>query len=149
MSTIEKQIDVSVPADVAWDCLHSVESYPQFVDGVREARPEGKRRAHLDLEGGGKVREVDAEITDRAKSGTKGNVMLWHTAHGEGAELKGAFTVRAIDDQHTQVQVRVEYDPEKTRDTFGGPKGFAQSDAIQELVQHDLEKFKDLVEHQR
>ncbi|MDF3289592.1 MULTISPECIES: SRPBCC family protein [Streptomyces] len=146
MSTIEKQIDVDVPAEVAWDCLHSVESYPQFVDGVREARPEGKRKAHLDLETGARVREVDTEITDRAKGGEKGNVMLWHTAKGESADLKGAFTVRAIDDQHTQVQVRVEYDPERTREAFGGPRGFAQSDAIQELVQHDLEQFKDLVE---
>jgi uncharacterized membrane protein len=149
MSTIEKQIDVDVPADVAWDCLHSVESYPQFVDGVREARPHGKSRAHLDLEPGGRLSGVDTEISDRAKGGEKGNVMLWHTAKGESAELKGAFTVRSIDDRHTQVQVRVEYDPEKTREAFGGPKGFAQSDAIQELVQHDLEKFKDLVEHKR
>ncbi len=149
MSTVEKQIDVDVPAEVAWEYLHSVESYPRFVDGVREARPEGKRKAHLDLEPSARLREMDTEITDRAKGGAKGNVMLWHTAQGEGADLKGAFTVRAIDERHTQVQVRVEYDPEKTRDAFGGPRGFAQSDAIQELVQHDLEQFKNLVESKR
>lgn len=149
MSTIENQIDVAVPAEVAWDYLHSVESLPQFVDGVRDARPEGKRRAHLALESDAGPRELDAEFTDRAKGGAQGSVMMWHTAKGEGADLKGAFTVRAIDDQHTQIQLRVEYDPEKTRETFGGPKGFAQSDRIQHLIQHDLEQFKEFVEAKR
>ncbi|MCF3128973.1 MULTISPECIES: SRPBCC family protein [Streptomyces] len=149
MSTVEKQIDVDVPAEVAWDYLHSVESLPRFVDGVREARPQGKRRAHLDLSLDKGPHELDAEFIDRAKGGAQGSVMMWHTAKGEAADLKGAFTVRAIDDQHTQIQIRVEYDPVKTRETFGGPKGFAQSDAIQQLIQHDLEQFKELVESKR
>ncbi len=142
MSTLEEQIDVDAPAAVTWEYLHKVENYPQFIDGVRQARPEGHNRAHLDFEEGGRVRECDARITDRGQ----GKVMTWQT---EEADLKGAFTVRAIDDRHTQVQVRVEYDPARTRDTFGGPKGFAQSDRIQQLVRHDLERFKDLVESKR
>ena len=146
MSTIEKQIDIDVPAEVAWDCLHSVENYPSFLSGVQEARPEGKSRARLDLEPAARLRKVDAEITDRAGGGEQGDQMIWKTG---GADLKGAFTVRSIDDTHSQVQVRVEYDPAKTREIFGGPKGFAQSDAIQELVQHDLEQFKDLAEGKR
>jgi uncharacterized membrane protein len=140
MSTLEEQIDVSAPAQVAWDCLHNVATYPEYVDGIRQARPEGKRRAHLDIDTGGRTRAFDAEITDRAQ----GQVMLWHTT--KGAELKGAFSVLPIDDGHAQVQIRLEYDPAKTRETFGGPKGFAQSDAIQQLVRHDLEQFKAYVE---
>jgi uncharacterized membrane protein len=142
MSTLEEQIDIGVPAEVAWECLHRVESYPSFVAGVREAHPKGNRGAHLDLDAPGEVKDCDAEITDRAQ----GTLMMWHTARG--ADLRGAFSVRPVDEKHTQVQVRVEYDPAKVRETFGGPKGFAQSDAIQRVVRHDLERFKDLVERQ-
>lgn len=38
MSTLEEQIDIGVPMEVAWDCLHRVETYSQFLEGVREAR---------------------------------------------------------------------------------------------------------------
>lgn len=142
MSTLEEQIDINAPARQAWDCLHSVKSYPEFVDGVREARQEGKRRAHLGLEAKGGTHEVDAEISDRGRD----QLMMWRTT--KGAELEGTFTLLPIDDEHTRLQARVTYDPAKVNESFGGPKGFAQSDAIAGMVRHDLERFKDLVERQ-
>ncbi len=141
MSTVEERIDVAVPAEVAWACLHRVEDYPRFVDGVSGARPEGRHRARLALRTGGGAQECGAEIADRAQ----GSMMLWQTT--QGARLRGAFAVRPIDGDHTRVQVRVEYDPAEISESFGGPRGFAQSDAIQQLVRHDLERFKELLEH--
>jgi uncharacterized membrane protein len=140
MSTLEEQIDINAPARQAWDCLHSVKSYPEFVEGVREARQEGKRRAHLDLDPKGKTREIDAEISDRGRD----QLMMWRTT--KGAELEGTFTLLPIDEQHTRLQARVTYDPVKVNESFGGPKGFAQSDTIAGMVRHDLERFKTLVE---
>lgn len=140
MSTLEEQIDVAVPIDMAWEHLHRVETYPRFVEGVREARSEGGSRTRLDVVVGGRSREFEAEITDRAKE----NVMGWQTTGGP--ELAGTFSLLPIDRDHTRVQARIEYDPGDVMEVFGGPKGFAQATAIERLVRSDLERFKELAE---
>jgi uncharacterized membrane protein len=139
MSTLELHVDVDVPIDAAWDSLHRLENYPRFVQGVRGARTEAGGRAHLEVEAGGRSREVDAEVTDRGE-----HVMEWLTR--SAPELTGSFSVQPIDRDHTRIQARVEYDPETVRSAFGGPKGFAQTNAIQRLVRSDLEHFKEYVE---
>lgn len=143
MSTLEEQIDIGVPIEVAWDCLHRVETYPRFMQGVRQARPEGGKRARLDVDAGGTAREFEAEITDRAKE----NMMEWQTT--DGPDLAGSFSLLPIDREHTRLQARVEYDPATLKEAFGGPKGFAQATAIERLVRDDLEHFKELVERER
>lgn len=140
MSTLEEQIDVGVPSDVAWDCLHRVETYPRFLEGVREARSEGGHGAHLDVDAGGRAQELEAEITDRGKA----NTMEWQTT--KGPDLAGTFSLLPIDRAHTRVQARIEYDPGTVKEAFGGPRGFAQATAIERLVRNDLERFKELVE---
>jgi uncharacterized membrane protein len=140
MSTLEEQIDVDVPVNVAWEVLHRVETYPRFLEGVREARSEGGSRTRLDVVVDGRSREFEAEITDRVKE----NVMGWQTR--SGPELAGTFSLLPIDRAHTRVQARIEYDPGGVKDAFGGPKGFAQATAIERLVRSDLERFKQLAE---
>lgn len=138
MSTLEEQIDVSVPADVAWNCLHRVEDYPQFIGGVRDAHGELGHRAHLDVEAGGHGLTIDADLND------EGRGVQWQTV--SGPQLSGSFSLLPLDPDHTRVQVRVEYDPAELHESFGGPKGFAQASAIEKLVREDLAHFKTLVE---
>ncbi|ELS54013.1 SRPBCC family protein [Streptomyces viridochromogenes] len=143
MSTLEEHVDVGVPIDRAWDSLHRVENYPRFLAGVREARTEAGGRAHLDVEAGGRAREVEAEVSDRAGE----RVLEWRTTGAP--ELAGSFSLQPIDDSHTRVQARLTYDPGTVRETFGGPRGFAQANAIERLVRSDLEQFKEYVEQGR
>ncbi|WP_151478332.1 SRPBCC family protein [Streptomyces albicerus] len=143
MSTLEEHVDVGVPIDKAWDSLHRVENYPRFVAGVRDARTEAQGRAHLDVETGGQVREVDADFSDRGGE----RVMDWQTTGAP--DLMGSFSLQPIDQNHTRVQARLEYDPDTLRETFGGPKGFAQATAIERLVRSDLDQFKEYVEQGR
>lgn len=143
MSTLEEHVDVGVPVDTAWNSLHRVENYPRFVQGVRDARTEAGGRAHLDVEAGGRTREFEAEVSDRGGE----RVLDWRTTGG--AELAGSVTLQPIDQNHTRVQVRIEYDPAAVRETFGGPKGFAQASAIERLVRSDLGHFKEYVEGKR
>ncbi|MGW6903080.1 SRPBCC family protein [Streptomyces sp. NPDC054940] len=143
MSTLEEHVDVGVPIDRAWDDLHRVENYPQFLAGVRGARTESGGRARLDVEAGGRAREVQAEVSDRAGE----RVLEWRTTGDP--RLAGSFSLLAIDQGNTRVQARVEYDPGTVRETFGGPKGFAQANAIERLVRGDLEQFKEYVEQGR
>lgn len=137
---LEEQINVGVPVDTAWEHLHRIEEYPQFIDGVMQASARGRSRAHLNLEVRGTERELDADITDRGQE----RVMSWQTT--EEPKISGTFALRSIDDGNTQVQIRLEYDPEEVKATLGGPKGFAQVSAIERTVRSDLEQFKRLVE---
>ncbi|MCZ0986073.1 SRPBCC family protein [Streptomyces diastatochromogenes] len=143
MSTLEEHVDVGVTIDRAWDSLHRVEDYSRFVAGVRNARTEEGGRTHLNVEASGGTRELDAQVSDR----TGERVMEWRTTGAP--ELRGSFSLQPIDQGHTRVQARLEYDPDTVRETFGGPKGFAQATAIERLVRSDLEQFKEYAEQGR
>lgn len=143
MSTLEEQIDIGVPINTAWDSLHRVENYPQFLGGVRTARPEGEHSAHLDVDMHGRTQELEADITDHAEK----RVMEWRTTSGPA--LAGTFSLLPIDRDHTRLQARFNYDPSTVKEAFGGPKGFAQATAIERIVRSDLEQFKELVERER
>lgn len=143
MSTLEQHVDVEVPIGEAWESLHRVENYPRFVDGLRDARTQAEGRAHLGVEAGGRSREFEAEVSDREGE----HVMEWHTTGAP--DLTGSFSLQSIDENRTRIQARLEYEPGTIRDTFGGPKGFAQANAIERLVRSDLEHFKEYVEQGR
>ncbi|GFH33918.1 SRPBCC family protein [Streptomyces pacificus] len=141
MPTLEEQIDITAPGDVVWHHLHRVEDYPQFVGGVREARREGDSGVHVDVEtAAGRVLGLDAATDDLRPHRT----MTWRTA--ETPHLSGSVSLLPIDATHTRMQLRMEYDPAEAHDAFGGPRGFAQSSAIERTVRADLHQFKDLVE---
>ncbi|MFI6448291.1 SRPBCC family protein [Kitasatospora sp. NPDC050543] len=142
MSTLEEQIDINAPAGAVWEELHRVDDYPLFVDGVRNASTHGRRHAHLDVATGDGEQDFETEITDLGR----GRVMAWRTLGGP--DLKGAFALLELDPEHTRVQIRLEYDPDTVRETFGGPRGFAQAGAIERAVRADLELFKSVVEAQ-
>jgi uncharacterized membrane protein len=141
MSTLEEHVDVDVSIDQAWEGIHQVESYPRFMEGVRDARRETGGRAQLDVEAGGQTRQFEAEVADRGE-----RLMHWHTT---APDLTGSFSLQPLARNRTRVQARIEYDPDTIRETFGGPKGFAQANAIERLVRSDLEQFKEYVEQGR
>jgi uncharacterized membrane protein len=143
MSTLEEHVDVGVPIDTAWESLHRVDDYPRFLAGVRDARTEAGGRAHLDVETGGRAREFEAEVSDRAEE----RVLEWRTTGAP--ELSGSFSLLPLDRNHTRVQARLEYDPGTVREAFGGPRGFAQANAIERVVRGDLEQFRQYVEQGR
>jgi uncharacterized membrane protein len=145
MSRLEEQIDLNVPTEVAWEHLHRLDDYPQFVEGVREASAAGGGKARLGVSGTGGG-SLDAEFSDRTKAHSDTREMTWRTRGG--AKINGTCSVLPIDEQHSRVQVRMEYDPAELHAAFGGPKGFAQVSAIERTVRHDLERFKDFVERE-
>jgi uncharacterized membrane protein len=143
MHTLEEQIDLEVPLQVAWEQLHRVHQYPDFVDGVKHAHTHGNHRAHFDIEVAGEDRVFEASLADHGEN----QMMDWRTL--DSAHLRGTVVLRELDTGSTQMQVRVEYEPEAVHDAFGGPHGFAQSGAIERTVRGDLEQFKRKVEADR
>jgi uncharacterized membrane protein len=140
MTTLEEQIDVSVPAAVAWEQLHRVGEYPRFIEGVTHARAHGRHHAHLYLDVDGSEWGVEADIYDRGR----GRLMSLQTV--SGPPLKATLALLPRGPQHTTVQIRLEYDPATIKESFGGPRGFAQATAIERTVREDLVQFKALVE---
>ncbi|MEU9988756.1 SRPBCC family protein [Streptomyces sp. NPDC007971] len=140
MSRLEEHIDIDAPARKVWDQLHDVESYPTFIDGVRRAYARGSNRARLDVQTGGVQREFEAVLADRGND----QIITWQTQGSP--ELKGAFSVRSLDQDHSQVQIRIEYEPADIHDAFGGPGGMAQVHRIENTVRGDLKQLKTLVE---
>ncbi|MGW1895198.1 SRPBCC family protein [Streptomyces sp. NPDC002004] len=139
MPALEEHVDITAPSSAVWNQLHKVENYPRFVGGVREARREGSSGLHVDVESSGRTRGIDARTEDRPDE-----TMTWKTT--STPHLSGTISVTKLDDTHTRVKARVEYDPTEAHDAFGGPKGFAQSNAIERTVREDLNQFKSLVE---
>ncbi|MEU3345062.1 SRPBCC family protein [Streptomyces sp. NPDC006700] len=140
MSTLEEHIDVGVSLDSVWDSLHRVENYPRFMDGVRDARAESGGRAQLDIEAGGRTRQMEMKTSDR----TGDRVLEWHTT--ESPKMSCSLTLHPIDRGSTRIQARLEYDPDTVREAFGGPRGFAQANAIERLVRSDLEHLREYAE---
>ncbi|MBO1414227.1 SRPBCC family protein [Streptomyces sp. FH025] len=143
MSRLEEQIDINAPAQKVWERLHDVESYATFMDGVQRAHAPSPNRAHLDVRAGEVQQEFEAVLTERGNE----QVLAWETQGSP--ELKGTLSVRSLDQNHSQVQVRLEYEPEAVHDTFGGPRGMAQIHQIENTVRGDLEQFKNMMEAER
>lgn len=143
MSRLEEQITIDAPALQVWDQLHRVEDYPLFMDGVQRAVPKDGEGAHLDVTIHGARQGMETVFSDRAGR----QEIAWQTEGAPG--LKGTMSVRPLDAGHSQVQVRMEYQPEAIHDSFGGPKGMAQVHRIENTVRADLGKLKALVEGPR
>ncbi|MFJ8027979.1 SRPBCC family protein [Streptomyces sp. NPDC096311] len=141
MSRLQEHVEIGVPARKVWDQLHRVEEYPSFMGGVRRAYAHGAHRAHLDIWAGGGERALETTFSDR------GNDLAWQTE--SGPKMQGTLTVRSLDEDHSRVEVRMEYDPESVHGTFGGPKGMAQVHAVERTVRGDLEQFRALLEEQK
>src|SRR5919205_4269129 len=65
MASVMQSIDVQVPVRTAYDQWTQFESFPQFMEGVKEIRQLDDRRLHWHAEVGGKDEEWDAEITEQ------------------------------------------------------------------------------------
>ncbi|MEY9847879.1 SRPBCC family protein [Streptacidiphilus sp. MAP5-3] len=143
MSRLEEQITIDAPAREVWNRLHDVESYPAFMHGVQRAYAHGSNHAHLDVRTKGVEREFEAVLADRGNE----QVITWQTQGSP--ELKGDIVVRPLDGTHSQVQIRVAYEPDAIHDAFGGPRGMAQVHRIENTVRDDLEQLKGLVEAAR
>ena len=65
MATVSKTIEVPVPTREAYNQWTQFESFPEFMEGVKEVRQLDDKRLHWRAEVGGKEEEWDAEITEQ------------------------------------------------------------------------------------
>jgi uncharacterized membrane protein len=129
MSTIEKSIEVNVPEYTAYAQWTRFEEFPQFMEGVKEVKRNGKR-LHWKAEIGGQDKEWDAEITEEVAD----QRIAWRSRDGS---LTGwVVTFHQLSNAKSKVIVQLEYDSQASPEI----KGEASN------VQGDLQRFKMLIE---
>ena len=135
MSTIEKPIQVNVPANVAYNQWTQFEDFPQFMEGVKEVRQLDDTHLHWYAEVGGKEKEWDAEITEQIPD----RRIAWHSI--SGATNDGVVSFENVGSDKTRVVLQMDYDPEGFVENVGDVLG-----VVSRRVEGDLERYKQMLE---
>jgi uncharacterized membrane protein len=135
MSSIEKSIEVNVPARVAYNQWTQFEEFPRFMEGVESVRQLDDRHLQWRAEIGGKTLEWKAEISEQIPD----KRIAWHSL--EGARNAGVVTFHRLTDDTSRVMLQLDYEPQGAVENVGDWLGVASS-----RVQGDLERFKDFIE---
>lgn len=135
MAHVEKSITVDVPVQSAYNQWTQFESFPQFMDGVKEVRQEGDTRLRWKAQIGGKIEEWEAEITEQSPD----RKIAWHST--TGAPNAGVVTFQPVSEKTTQVNLRLEAEPQSMTEKVGDAVGI-----LDRQVKKDLDKFKEFIE---
>jgi uncharacterized membrane protein len=138
MATIEKSIEVNLPAQTAYNQWTQFEEFPRFMEGVESVQQLDDRHLHWRAKIGGNVEEWDAEITEQIPD----KRIAWQST--SGTRNAGVVTFHRIADDRSRVMLQLEYQPETWTESLGDLLGF-----VTRRVSGDLERFKDFVEHRR
>ena len=141
MQRVERSIRVKAPAAQAYQFWRNFENFPEFMRHVEQVRclDAECRRSHWKLRGPvGVSIEYDAELTQDEPN----KAISWNSRDGE-MNTTGSVTFSEQED-NTLVHVIMQW-----ASPPGGPIGEAASHILQdpdEMLQQDLERFKDIVE---
>lgn len=135
MANVEKSIDVNVPVRTAYNQWTQFESFPQFMEGVKEIRQLDDKRMHWRAEIAGKEEEWDAEIAEQ----TPDQRIAWRNI--TGAQNAGVVTFHYLDENKCRVMLQLDYEPEGLVESVGSALGF-----VGRRVEGDLERFKEFIE---
>ncbi|MDA5279773.1 SRPBCC family protein [Streptomyces sp. NPDC054904] len=137
MSQVKESIAVDVPVATAYDQWTQFESFPRFMDGVVTIEQRTETLTHWKTRISGVEREFDAEITEQIPD-TK---VAWVSVGGD-TEQSGLVTFRPLDPSHTEVTLRMDFDPEGMAENIGDKLGF-----VDRQVKGDLQRFKHFIEN--
>ncbi|MFC0430775.1 SRPBCC family protein [Kutzneria buriramensis] len=135
MSTITESVDVSVPVSTAYNQWTQFESFPQFMDGVREIRQLDDTHTHWVTQVGGVTREFDATITEQRPD----ERVAWKS--DSGPTHAGVITFHRLDNTTTRVTAQMDIDPEGFVEQIGDKLGL-----LNHRVNADMKRFKEFIE---
>lgn len=135
MSSVTKSIDVQVPISTAYNQWTQFETFPQFMEGVKEVHQLDDKRLHWRAEVGGKEQEWDARITEQIPD----QRIAWTSTSGD--MNAGAVDFHRISDDMTRITLTIDYDPQGFLESLGDALGF-----MDRRVDGDLKRFKQFIE---
>jgi uncharacterized membrane protein len=137
MATIEQDIDIDAPVDVAYAQWTQFEEFPRFMKNVKEVRQLDDTRLLWTADVAGREHTWEAKIIEQHPN----RRIAWRST--EGLQNGGSVTFEPTDGK-THVHVELEYEPEGIAEKIGSA---AQIDEM--VVGADLDRFKELVEKRR
>ena len=135
MAKIEHSVEVNVPLNTAYNQWTQFESFPQFMEGVKEVRQLDDKHLHWRADIGGQEREWESEITEQIPD----ERVAWTSR--SGARNAGVVTFHRLDESHTKIMLQMEFEPEGATEMMGDMMGMVSG-----RVKGDLDRFKEFIE---
>lgn len=134
-NTIERSVEVEVPASTAYNTWTQFELFPQFMKGVESVEQRDDRHLHWRASVFGQKEEWDAEITEQIPD----KRIAWRS--DGGASNAGVVTFHRLSDDRSRVMLQLGYDPASWSEKIGDALGI-----FTRRVEADLKGFKQFVE---
>jgi uncharacterized membrane protein len=135
MSEIMESVDVNVPVRTAYDQWTQFESFPQFMDGVKQVRQLDDRTLEWVADVAGKEKRWKAKITQQEPD----ERIAWTST--EGARNAGVVTFHRLGEGKSRVTLQLDVEPEGALETAGDALG-----VVKRRVKDDMERFKKFIE---
>jgi uncharacterized membrane protein len=135
MAKIQKDIVVDVPVEVAYDQWTQFESFPKFMEGVKEVVQLDEKTLRWTAQIGPKIEEWEAEISEQ----TPNKIIAWHST--TGTPNAGTVRFEPAGEGKTRVSLEISYEPRDTTEKVGDALG-----VLDRRVQGDLNRFKEFIE---
>ncbi|MGI8609876.1 MAG: SRPBCC family protein [Candidatus Dormibacteria bacterium] len=135
MSEVDKSIEVNVPVSTAYNQWTQFETFPEFMEGIKEVKQLDDTKLHWTAEIAGKTKQWDATITKQEPD----QRVAWRNV--DGADNAGDVQFEAIDAGRTRVKLHIVYDPEGVVENVGDALG-----VVSRRIEGDLERFKKFIE---
>lgn len=138
MARIQKDITCDVPVHTAYDQWTQFESFPQFMDGVKEVVQLDEKTLRWRANVGGKEEEWEAEITEQVPD----RHIAWRST--TGAPNAGSVLFQPDGTDSCRVTLELSFEPQNTTEKVGDALG-----VVDRRVDGDLKRFKDFIEKRR
>jgi uncharacterized membrane protein len=135
MSEIVESVDVNVPVRTAYDQWTQFESFPKFMEGVKQVRQLDDRTLEWVADIGGKEKRWKAKITEQRPD----ERIAWTSI--DGAPNAGVVTFHRLGEGKTRVAIQLDVDPEGPIESVGDALGL-----VERRVKADMERFKAFIE---
>jgi uncharacterized membrane protein len=135
MSQIIESIEVDVPVRTAYNQWTQFESFPKFMEAVKEVRQLDDTTLEWVADVAGKEKRWKAKITEQKPD----ERVAWTST--EGARNAGVVTFHRLGEGRTRVTLQLDVDPEGPIENAGDALG-----VVKRQVQGDLKRFKEFIE---
>jgi uncharacterized membrane protein len=132
---VEESVTVGAPLRQVYDQWTQFESFPSFMEGVKQVKQLDDKRLFWRAEIGGSEQEWEAEIVDQ----TPDERIAWRSV--TGAVNAGAVLFRKMPDGRTEVTLRIRYNPKSLTESVGSALGL-----VGRRVAGDLQRFATFME---
>lgn len=137
MERIEDSIECNVPVKTCYNQWTQFESFPEFMEGVKQVRQIDDRRCQWTAEIGGKEKSWEAEIYRQVPD----KEIAWRATSGAMNQGRVTFESRG---NACLVRLNLEFEPEGVVENIGEALG-----VVKGRVAGDLRRFKEFIEHRQ